>query len=65
MLHIDMIVDGPGSDLELKSPVPVVDHLSLIPADAGLRVDLDYDKSLKFRLNTLAKQLIRPSSRGY
>jgi hypothetical protein len=41
-------------------------RLSLIPDPSiPLTVELDYDKSLKYRLRKLATQLIRPSSRGY
>jgi hypothetical protein len=64
MLNVDMIVDGSSDDLEIKSPVPVVEHLSLIP-DPRLTVGLDYEKSLKYRVSKLAVQLVRPSSRGY
>jgi hypothetical protein len=66
MLNVDMIVDGSSDDLEIKSPVPVVEHVSFVPDPSiPLTVELDYEKSLKYRLRKLATQLIRPSSRGY
>jgi hypothetical protein len=66
MLNVDMIVDGSSGDLEIRSPIPVVEHLSLIPDPSiPLTVELDYEKGLKYRARKLAAHLIRPSSRGY
>jgi hypothetical protein len=66
MLNVDMIIDGSSDHLKVRSPVPVVEHLSLIPdPSTPLTVGLDYEKSLKYRISKLAVQLTRPSSRGY
>jgi hypothetical protein len=65
VLHIELIVDGSGDDLEIQSPVPIVEEASFVPRGDALDVELDYDKSVRYRLNRFARQLIRPSSRGY
>lgn len=41
VLHVELIVDGLGDDLEIESPVPIVEAASFVPRQGALNVELD------------------------
>jgi hypothetical protein len=60
-LHLDIIVDGPGDDLEFSSPsVGMVGTSPMVPEhQSPLTVKLDHDRSMKSRLRHARGRLSR------